>query len=63
MSENSEVGLVLLVDVVKLCLGEIYRLRILNVMDPIEISRVICCFSGGKCILIMRLRFKNRWKF
>ena len=63
ISENSEVCLELLVCVVKLWLGEIYRLRILNAIDPIEISCVICYFSEGKCILIMRLRFKNRWKF
>ena len=63
MNENCEVGLELLVCVVKLWLDEIYRLRIRNVIDPIEISSVICYFSEGKCILIMRLRFKNRWKF
>ena len=63
MNENCEVGLELLVYVVKLWLDEIYRLRIRNVIAPIEISCVICYFSEGKCILIMRLRFKNRWKF
>ena len=52
MNESSEVGLVLLVRVVKLWLGEIYRLSILNVMDLIEISCVIRHFSVGKCILI-----------
>ena len=38
MNESSEVGSVSLVCAVKLWLGEIHRLRILNVMDPIEIS-------------------------
>ena len=63
MNENCEVGIELLVCVVKLWLVEIYRLRILNVIDPIEISCVVCYLSEGKCILIMQLRFKNRWKF
>ena len=63
MNENSKVRLELLVCVVKLWLDEIYRLTILNVVDPIEISCVICYFPEGKCILIMRLRFKNSWKF
>ena len=57
MNENSKVGLELLVCVVKLWLDDIYRLRILNAIDEIEISSVICYFSEGKCILIMWLRF------
>ena len=63
MNENSEVGLELLVCVVKLWLGEIYRLKILDVINPVEISCMICYFSEGKSNLIMRLHFKNRWKF
>ena len=57
IKENSKLGLELLVCVVKLWLDEIYRFRIQNVIDPIEISCVISYFSEGECILIMRLRF------
>ena len=63
MNENCEVGLQLLVCVVKLWLDETYRLRILNVIDTIEISCTIRYFSEGRCILIMWLRLNNRWEF